>query len=193
MLKLEFKAIYQSEVSFIWYHLRRLGVPDRDLKDKVHDVFVVLHRRWADLDPARPVRPWLMGVAYKVAAEYHRKASNSREIIGKDVQPRDHGPGPERSLVQREARDLVHGALDRLKPTHRAVFVLHDMEGMSAPQIAEATDTPVNTVYSRLRVARRQFVRAVEGLQKTPPRATRGSGPRAARRGMREESDEQSN
>ena len=68
----EFKAIYKAEVSHVWYLLRRLGVPERDLKDKVHDVFVILHRRWEDRDPARPVRPWLQGMAYKVASEYRQ-------------------------------------------------------------------------------------------------------------------------
>ena len=167
-MELEFKTIYQSEVSFIWYHLRRLGVPDRDLKDKVHDVFVVLYRRWDALDPSRPVRPWLMGIAHNVALEYHRKACNSREIIGRDVQPVEQDPGPEVSLFRQEARETVHRALQRLKPEHRAVFVQHDIEGLTAPQIARATNMPVNTIYSRLRLARRQFVKAVESLQNAP-------------------------
>ena len=178
----------------MWYLLRRLGVPERDLKDKVHDVFVILHRRWEDRDPARPVRPWLQGMAYKVASEYRRKACNSREIMGRDQQPADHGPGPERAYLQREAREMVHRALHQLEPHQRAVFVFHDIEGRSAPQIARITEAPLNTVYSRLRLARKYFVKAVERLQQAPPPRPPTRSKAAVRRppGAPEVNDEQS-
>jgi RNA polymerase sigma-70 factor (ECF subfamily) len=44
-----------------------------------------------------------------------------------------------------------------LDDVKREVFVLADLEQMSAPEIAEALEIPLNTVYSRLRTARRAF------------------------------------
>ena len=42
---------------------------------------------------------------------------------------------------------------------------MHDLEGFSAPEIAEQTASKLNTVYSRIRLAREDFKSAVERLQ----------------------------
>jgi RNA polymerase sigma-70 factor (ECF subfamily) len=47
--------------------------------------------------------------------------------------------------------------LDQLSPDQRDVFVLAELEQLTAPEIAVATSTPLNTVYSRLRLARARF------------------------------------
>jgi len=54
--------------------------------------------------------------------------------------------------------------LATLDPDRREVLVLHDLKGYSAPEIAEILATPLNTVYSRLRRARRRFNDAVAQL-----------------------------
>ena len=56
--------------------------------------------------------------------------------------------------------DRILGTLDEDK---RAVFVLAEIEQMSAPEIAEALGVNVNTVYSRLRAARREVEAALGG------------------------------
>ena len=61
---------------------------------------------------------------------------------------------------------MVQAALDQLPMEQRAVFVLHELDEQSAPEVAEALGTPLNTVYSRLRLARERFRAAVEALQK---------------------------
>ncbi|HEY5949271.1 MAG TPA: sigma-70 family RNA polymerase sigma factor, partial [Kofleriaceae bacterium] len=68
-----FYAIYERELSYVWKTLGRLGVDPSDLADAVHDVFVIVHRRWADIDFERPIRPWLFGIARRVAAGLRRK------------------------------------------------------------------------------------------------------------------------
>ena len=59
--------IYAAEVRWLWRVLWRLGVPERDLEDVAHDVFVVVHRKLPDYDPTRPLRPWLFGICFRVA------------------------------------------------------------------------------------------------------------------------------
>ena len=54
--------------------------------------------------------------------------------------------------------DRILGTLDEDK---RAVFVLVEIEEMSAPEAAEALGAKVNTVYSRLRAARREVLEAL--------------------------------
>jgi RNA polymerase sigma-70 factor (ECF subfamily) len=52
----------------------------------------------------------------------------------------------------------LQAVLDELDDDKRITLLLADLEGCSAPEIAELTQTPVNTVYTRLRRARAAFV-----------------------------------
>jgi DNA-directed RNA polymerase specialized sigma24 family protein len=68
-----FDAIYERELDYVWRSLGRLGVRESDLADAVHEVFLVLHRRWNEIDRHRSLRPWLFGVARRVAAAARAK------------------------------------------------------------------------------------------------------------------------
>ena len=63
--------------------------------------------------------------------------------------------------VRRDATDLLIKLLDRLDDDRRAVFVLVELEGMTAQEVAAGLGLNVNTVYSRLRAARQQLERAL--------------------------------
>ncbi len=162
---LDFRRIYEAEVSHVWTCLRRLGVPERDLEDKTHDVFVVAYRRIDDFDSSRSIRPWLLGIAVRVAADFRRRASYKREVVHSEVERADERLSPEGELEEAEARQILQKLLNRIPEEQRIVFVLHDIEGLSIPQIEQMLDTGVNTLYSRLRLARQQLNADVKRLQ----------------------------
>jgi len=56
-------------------------------------------------------------------------------------------------------------ALEELDLDRRAVFVMHDIDGHVMPDIAAALGVPLNTAYSRLRLARADFAAAVERVR----------------------------
>jgi RNA polymerase sigma-70 factor (ECF subfamily) len=60
---------------------------------------------------------------------------------------------------------LVMRALDTLDLQRRAVFVMSELGGHTMPEIAETLSVPLNTAYSRLRLARQDFESAVRRLQ----------------------------
>ncbi len=161
MSSLDFRAIYDAHFSHVWRTLRRFGVPQRDLEDAVHDVFLVMHRRLADFDRSRPVRPWLTGIAWRVAADVRRKACHRREELGKELDGICCLPRPDELLAADQARALVHRALETLDLDRRVIFVMHELDGVACPQIAEAIELPLNTVYSRLRIARKRFAASI--------------------------------
>lgn len=74
-------------------------------------------------------------------------------------------PDPERAVATLEAATWIDHFLSRLDDAQRVVFVLADIEGMTAPEIAAATGAPTNTVYSRLRLARAKFERALQARE----------------------------
>jgi RNA polymerase sigma-70 factor (ECF subfamily) len=153
-----FEQIFQEHFSFVWRCLRGLGVSDGDLDDVTQEVFVIVHRRLADLEPELGVRPWLYGILRLVAQNHWRslrRSATRRQSF--ETQPRLPAASPLESLQAREAAQLVSAALGRLEPTRREVFILVELEELSVPEVARALGIPINTAYSRLRLARADF------------------------------------
>lgn len=159
-----FEAIYHPHFDYVWRSLRRFGVRERDLEDLSHDVFVIAYRNLHRFDAQRPVKPWLYGIAFRVASDYRRKASFSREIAAAEREYEDDRPLPIDHLEAKERRELVHEALEALSLDQRAVFVAHELEGLSIPEIADGLDVPDNTLYSRLRLGRKRFSAAIRRI-----------------------------
>jgi RNA polymerase sigma-70 factor (ECF subfamily) len=159
--------IYEAHFGTVWNTLKRLGVWERDLEDAAHDVFLVVHRRLGDFDATRPVKPWLAGIAARVASEFRRRAQHRHEIVSDEIDERapDLAPAADVALDDKRRRDLVLHGLERLDFERRTVLVLHDIEGHSMPEIARALEENVNTLYARLRTARADFAAAVLALK----------------------------
>lgn len=147
-----FDTVYEREFDYVWRSLGRLGMPEAELADAVHEVFLVLHRRWAELDHERPLRPWLFGVARRIAAAARAKSRETAVELD-SAEPMD-------PLVAQ--RRILWRALATLDEERRTVIILHDLEGYTGAEIAAQLDVPVNTVHSRLRLARAELLAAVQ-------------------------------
>lgn len=161
----DLRTIYESEFAYVWRTLRRLGLSGRDIEDGVQDVFVVVHRHLGDYDPARPLRPWLFGIAYRVVLRGRRRTGTQAERLTATVEAAAEILSADQEIEAREQQAMVQEALLAMGPERRAVLVMHDIDGHAAPEIADALDVPTNTVYSRLRLARRDFALAIRRLQ----------------------------
>jgi RNA polymerase sigma-70 factor (ECF subfamily) len=162
-----FEAVYAVGFTHVWHTLRRFGVREADLEDAAHEVFVVVHRRLDTYLPDRPLKPWLSGIAFRVASDERRRLRLRPETTQvADLETRPSGtPGPEEQLSQAQQRAFVLRALDALPLDRRSVFVMSELDEISGPDIAEALSLPLNTVYSRLRLARQDFAEAVRRLR----------------------------
>jgi RNA polymerase sigma-70 factor (ECF subfamily) len=158
-------ALFEEHFDYVWNALRRLGVRESDLEDLVHDVFLKVHLQREAYDPTRPFRPWVFGFAYRLAADYRRLARHRVAVHGSTEELVDPARSPEQRLQTAEQWQLLHHALESIDLERRAVFLLHDVDGEPAPRIAEVIGIPVNTVYSRLRLAREEFAAAVRRLR----------------------------
>jgi RNA polymerase sigma-70 factor (ECF subfamily) len=81
----------------------------------------------------------------------------------------DAGPSPDAQLAESEARAMLMKALDGLDLDRRAVFVMHELDEVAAPEIAAALAVPLNTVYSRLRLARADVAASIRRLRAKEP------------------------
>lgn len=150
-------ALYRQHFQFVWRSLRRLGVRDASIEDALQDVFLVAHRKLADFDGRASHRAWLFAIAIRVAAEHRRR--DGRLQLDPDASLAT--PHLADTLELRRRVDLLDRVLDTLNDEQRAVFVMAEVEQFTAPEIADALGVKLNTVYSRLRLARARFERAL--------------------------------
>lgn len=153
----DFAQLFREHVSWLWRVVRRLGVRDGDVGDVVHDLFLDVHRSLATYDSSRPLRPWLYGFALRAASDYRRQAYIRRETP--TAEPPEHGDlhSPEQALRATERRELVLQLLERMVDAQRTILVLVDLEDLPVTEVAQLLAVPLNTAYSRLRVARESF------------------------------------
>jgi RNA polymerase sigma-70 factor (ECF subfamily) len=156
------REVHERHADFVWRTLQRLGVRSRDLEDQLQEVFIVAHRRLDSVDGSSQLATWLFGICLRVAAAHRRRAHVRREmptLDGEAPEPEPSGD-PERTAIEREAREELEQLLAGLDLEKRAVFVMFEVEGFTAPEIAKTMGTPIGTVYSRLAAARSELGKA---------------------------------
>ncbi|HMI90618.1 MAG TPA: sigma-70 family RNA polymerase sigma factor [Polyangiales bacterium] len=161
-----FHALYRDHFDFVFRNLRRLGIPPASVDDALQDVFVVVLRRLDGFREGTHPKAWLFAIALRVAGNYRR--AQSRRAPTASLAPDALAGsvlGPFDQLSRSEAARVLHDFLDSLDDDKRAVFVLAELEQMTAPEIAQALAVNVNTVYSRLRAARIAFEQTVLRLR----------------------------
>lgn len=157
---------FEQHFSMVWRSLRRLGVGEAALDDAVQDVFLVLHRRWAEFERQSSVRTWIYGILLRVASDHTRRARRERARWSPEV-PELESPAesPDRIYQQREAARLLRTALAQLDEKERQMLVLVDLEERSVVEAAESLGVNLNTAYSRLRRGRQSFEKALRSAQ----------------------------
>ena len=160
-----FEEVFRTHFAYIWTLLRRLGVAQRDLEDVAHEVFIQALRGLSEYDANRPLRPWLFGITLNAASNYRRLARHRLELVERLPEVGSGVADAEGQLMLAQERALLEEALLRLPLERRAILILHEIEGHAVPEVARIVDIPLNTAYSRLRLARKDFAKAVKHLQ----------------------------
>ena len=160
----DFRTLFNDQFSYVWNALRRLGVRDADLEDITHDVFLRVHRQLAAYDASRPIRPWLFAFAFRAASDHRRLARHRVELLDDSVHADDPAPSADARVAAGEDRAMILAALDAIDLPRRAVFILHEVDELTVPEVAATLEIPVNTAYSRLRLARDEFAAAMRRL-----------------------------
>lgn len=159
-----FQSVYRQYFDFVWSSARRLGVEPESMDDLVQEVFIVIHAKLDSLEKPEALRSFIYGVVRRTVST-HRRARRSRPVAGltASVGPEavSHSPSP---LEQTEANaqlQLLATLLDELDEPKREVFALVELEELTVPEVAEVLEIPLNTAYSRLRLARQAFEAAL--------------------------------
>lgn len=168
---LEFTDVFRQHFDFVWRALRSFGVADAALDDAVQEVFISVHRRLPEFEGRSTLRTWIYSIAYRTA-QNHRRSARRREAQTLELELPSREPGPSDQLASAEASRFVLAFLDRLPAERRDVFVLCALEEVTAPDAAEILQIKLNTVYSRLRLARADFREALRRFATDGDKAT---------------------
>jgi RNA polymerase sigma-70 factor (ECF subfamily) len=153
-----FEALVAPHIDLLYKQAYKYCGHADEAEDLVQSLLAKLFEKKADLASLEEPKHWLVKSLYHHFIDSTRKGKNDpiRLAHTDDVlaQIKD-------SQTQIEQQYLVHShltsALGKLSADHRAVLVLHDMEGYQLTEIAEMIDTPVGTLKSRLHRARSQL------------------------------------
>lgn len=165
----EFTDVFRQHFDFVWRTIRSLGVADAAVDDAVQEVFICVHRRLPDFEHRSALKTWIYSIAYHTAQNYRRSARR-REAAALDLEMASREPGPGELVAVAQAGRFVLEFLDTIPRERRDVFVLCVLEELSAPDVAEILRVKLNTVYSRLRLARADFRTALERFAKREER-----------------------
>jgi RNA polymerase sigma-70 factor (ECF subfamily) len=145
--------------------MKVLHDPD-DAEDAVQDAFLKAWRSLSRFEGRAAFTTWIHRIVMNCSLDMLRRRScrPSAAVHAEDEsgerrprpEPVSHET-PERELQRSQARDLVHGALAELSPTHRQTVTLREIEEHSYEEIAEIAACPIGTVMSRLHHARRRL------------------------------------
>ena len=128
------------------HHVARRTLSRTDLADDAtQETMLRAWRTASRLDPARPIAPWLVTVAKRVAIDISR-----REAVRPTVPLRNAGAvaGADRT-ARTDVAIVVHAALAKLHTDDAELMRMHHFDGLTYTEIAERTGTPVGTIKSR--------------------------------------------
>jgi RNA polymerase sigma-70 factor (ECF subfamily) len=162
----QLSQIYDEYFDFVWRSARRLGVSESSADDVAQDVFVIVQRRIADYDGRASLQTWMFSILVRVVHDYRRsfRRKGSRNV------PFEHGAGcetaaaPDPSPVEQAERAedvrLIDKLLGELDEDKRTLLILSELEDWTLREIAEYFGSNPNTIFSRLRAAKRAFEQA---------------------------------
>ena len=142
-----FTALVERHGPMVRGVCRRMLVDPADADDAFQAVFLILARKAGALRRAEGLKPWLHGVAVRVAKESRRRSERIRAREGGalvDV------PAPAARDDLFELRAAVDEELNRLPKRHREPILLCDLEGAPRREAARRLGLAEGTLSSRL-------------------------------------------
>ncbi|MEX2571819.1 MAG: sigma-70 family RNA polymerase sigma factor [Gemmatimonadota bacterium] len=164
------EIVSRYEPSIKGFLHKRLKDEER-VQDLTQDTFLRVHRARQRYDASRKFSTWIYTIASNLLKNEYRNRSRRRETSFTDMRKESmtqsapsrpiefesDGPDPERAAYQRELREAIRDAIERMDEHHRIPFVMREVEDRTYEEISEAIGVPVGTVKSRLFRARNAF------------------------------------
>lgn len=190
-----FDRLYRDHVDLVYRYAHRLCGEVEAAKDLVQETFLNAYKGFNSFRGDAQVSTWLYTIASRACLRMRRKRKGEpeRELSLDEFVPTSDGEfrlqipmeglTPEEALQNKELRNALDHAIDKLPKKYRMALVLRDMEGLSAKDVGAIMGLNERAVKSRLHRAR-LFVRrelSARGITQTdhneprPANQSRGS------------------
>jgi RNA polymerase sigma-70 factor, ECF subfamily len=144
------------------YRVAARVVGPADADDVAQDALLRAFHRLGSYTGRGSFRGWLLRITHHTALNTMARRRPEPVADPGDGDDGDlvalHEREPARLLVESERRERLESKLTELRPEHRAVLVLRDLEGLPYDEIAEITEAPLGSVKGRLFRARRELI-----------------------------------
>jgi RNA polymerase sigma-70 factor, ECF subfamily len=174
-----FRLLYEKYYRSIYNLIYRMVGRREEAADLTGEVFLRALQGLKNLKTDEAFGGWLRRVAMNLCLDAAKRKklptmsldATSIQADGSERQPLevpDTGRGPELEAMTEELSERVHHALAHLSPDHRAVILLHHLDGRDVKEIAQIMGCSEGTVKSRLGRAREHMRKLLEGYVKEP-------------------------
>lgn len=157
--------VAQYERPIVRFLYRYLGNME-EAKEICQDVFVKIFRGISCFQNQCSLKTWIYRITLNTVLNekrrwYQRVKDRFMGLEGVARSTPDSVPDPELSLTLSDRSRAIAIALKKLRPDHRAILVLRDLEGFSYQEIAGSLGLNLGTVKSRLARARQEMKDAI--------------------------------
>jgi RNA polymerase sigma-70 factor (ECF subfamily) len=161
--KIRLEQMFRLHHELIWRTLRRLGLSPDLAADTTQQAYLIAAERLVDIRFGSE-RAFLFSTAIGLARTNFRRSQRCQLESDMDVHV-DPGARSEQVTNHCSAVELMDRVFANTDQDLVTVFVLFELEGLSAPEISELIDIPVGTVASRPRRARATFRAAARRME----------------------------
>jgi RNA polymerase sigma-70 factor (ECF subfamily) len=163
-------AATQEFLAYVWPTLTRvatgvLGAQHADLDDAVQQSMIALVRALpafrGECHPAGYASRITLRVALRVRKGTKRDA-NRREVLNQLGPSEDSAPAVSEAALSSRRRELLRELLEDLPEEQAEALTLRVVMGWSLEEVARASGAPVNTVRSRVRLAKEALRARIE-------------------------------
>jgi RNA polymerase sigma-70 factor, ECF subfamily len=164
----DFASVYYHTYEDVSRWIRALGGPSSEQDDLIQDIYLIVHRKLAYFD-GKNLGAWLYRITANRVRDF-RRLSWFKHVLGKDPlaieKLESADPTPVVVFEAAEKRRELERLLSKLSSTLRATFMLFEIDGYTAEEIAHLQAVPVNTVRARIHRARKRLVNLLKKAKK---------------------------
>jgi RNA polymerase sigma-70 factor (ECF subfamily) len=168
----------RHEAQVYRFGMKMCGDPE-DAKDVLQDTLLAMARGVRDFRGASSISTWLYTIARSYCIKKRRRSkfapaeerSLDTDVAAEAKDLADTRTGADEALVGKQVERALEQAIDSLEPMYREVLLLRDVEGLTAPEVAEVLGVTPQAVKSRLhraRLAVRERVAPLLGIAPAP-------------------------
>lgn len=156
--KAEFERLMRHHNQRLFRVARSILRDDADAEDALQDAYVQAYRKLGDFRGESELSTWLTRIVINQALMRARKRTRDRVVVpfspdggtAKELDVADEqAESPSDATLRNEVRKVLERRIDELPEAFRVVFVMREVEEMTARETAEALGIPEATVRTR--------------------------------------------